>query len=512
MEMTLTPTQPPELVSLLDIEISSLVFDNRTDFDALQFVTIDQHDQPFHVIVAKMGYSLAACNAQGDAQLVALDEPAKLNVEDLYYQDNLQGSVREESDLAPYKPLCDIIVNGQAYAPHGKAVRDFEVRLHVQRPDESAPLPERPQSLNPYQSLGMAQAQQWKSQRTVAQNTRIAGEVLVDKTLRITGERQLRKKFWFIRWFQTLLSWCTLGWYRPSTWRLTRAKAFTQLPLRYEHALGGQCRIEQGDKAADRVAKKHRLTPDEAAQHPNQDAPPIAHDACETNPVGSGFARRWYLQATRLKRLAAPRIEWPSSPFTAQQFWRSAQGGALPEPAGLGIIGRAYLPRRNLIGTIEVKRQYAQDEFPRLPKEFSYQYWNSAPVDQQCTHLEGKERISLLNLCPPEASYAALDASGNTLLRFSLPRQTLYLLAAMQDGKIGVEKLAIDTVVVDLDAAQVHLTWRICLPADASVLEARLMHATQEAQLQRIAQLQTPPTTVQDPAPARPSEQAAATT
>jgi hypothetical protein len=66
--------------------------------------------------------------------------------------------------------------------------------------------------------------------------------------------------------------------------------------------------------------------------------------------------------------------------------------------------------------------------------------------------------------------------------------------------------------VVDLDAAQVHLTWRICLPADASVLEARLMHATQEAQLQRIAQLQTPPTTVQDPAPARPSEQAAATT
>jgi hypothetical protein len=495
MATTLTPTPPLDADNPADLDIPPLGFDNRTDFDALHFDAIDQHNQVFHVLVAKTGYSLGTCNALGEAQLVALDEPAQLNVEDLYYEDNLACSVREESDLAPYKPNCDVIVNGAAYAPQGKAVREFKVRLHVQRPATRAALPERPEQLNPFQNISHAQSAQWKEQLASAESTRIAGEVLIDKTISITGERELRKYIWPIPWLLTLLAWCTLGLIRLNPWRLTGAKKFTSMPLRYEFAQGGQCRVEQGTKEAQRIAKKHHLTPEQIAQHPDKDAPPLAHDACETNPVGRGFARQWYLKATRIRKLPAPRTEYASAPVTTGQFWRTARGGALPQPAGLGIIGRAYLPRRLLVGKIEEKAQWGENEFPRLPKEFSHQYWNSAPVDQQCAHLAGQERITLINLSAPNAPYARADASGNSIVRFALPLQSLYVLAATQQGKVSVKNMVIDTVVIDLDAAQVHLVWRICLPADGNLTEAQLQHATQEAQLQRIALLQAPPAT-----------------
>lgn len=493
MATMLTPTPPVDADNPADLDIPPLVFNNLTDFDALHFDAIDQHNQAFHVLVARTGYDISACNALGEAQLFLLDEPAQLNVEDMYYEDDLGCSVREESDLAPYKPFCDVVVNGQAYAPQGKAVREFKVRLHVQRPATRAALPDRPEQLNPFQSISHVQSVQWREALASAENTRIAGEVLVDKTITITGERELRQYMWPLPWLLTLLTWCTLGLVKFNPWRLTRAKKFTTMPLRYEFAQGGQCRVEQATKAAKRIAKKHRLTPAQIDQHPDKDAPPVAHDACETNPVGRGFARQWYLKATRTRKLPAPRTEYASTPVTASQFWRAARGGALPQPAGLGIIGRAYLPRRLLVGKIVEKKVWGEDEFPRLPKEFSHQYWNSAPVDQQCGHLQGQERINLINLCAPDAPYARADANGNSVVRFTLPLQSLYVLAATQDGKVSVHSMAIDTVVIDLDAAQVHLVWRIYLPADGHLLQAQLLHATQEAQLQRIAQLQNPP-------------------
>jgi hypothetical protein len=290
-----------------------------------------------------------------------------------------------------------------------------------------------------------------------------------------------------------MISWCTLGVVKFNAWESSRAEPITQVPLRYEYAQGGQCRIEANDEAAKRVAREHWLSPDEIAEHPDKDAPPIAHQACDTNPLGRGFARGWYLEATRSEILPAPRFEYPARPFTAELFRHTTEGGELPEPAGLGCIGRACLPRRKLIGKIEVKQQWREDEIPRLPKSFDFRYWNSAPLDQQCPHLEGAERFSLVNLCAPDAPYAGTDALGNTLLSFALPRQSLFVLAAEQGGGVSVHSLVIDTVIIDTDAGEVHLVWRICLAADGAIAQARLMHTDGEEQLQRIKALQNPP-------------------
>lgn len=489
-----TPTPHPETEAAVGPVIPSLIFDNRAEVDALHFDALDQHDTAFHVIVAKTGYALGACNAEGEAQLTPLEEAAELKTEDRHYEDSLACSVRQESDLAPYKPLCDVIVHAEAHAPQGKPARRFDVRLLVQRPDRPAALPERPEPLNPLQGLSPEVFTAWQAELARARQTPIPGEILIDKTLTVTGERQLRQRPWPVRLLQYGVKLCTLGLAAPNPWRLTRPQPFVSMPLRYEFAPGGQCRIEAADQAAGRVPKKHRLNAAQLAGHPEKDAPPVAHDACETNPVGRGFALRWYLDAARPRHLPAPRIEHPAAPFSAGRFWQGACGAPWPEPAGLGFVGRAWLPRRALAGPIESKAHWAEDETPRLPEDFDFRYWNGAPADQQCPLLSGTgdERFTLINLCPPDSPPARTDAQGNTVLRFPLPRQSLFLLAAGREGPATVHPLSIDTVVIDLPAQRVDLTWRACLPADGATREARLLRVTDEAQLQRLQALSSP--------------------
>jgi hypothetical protein len=474
MAMTSTPTPSAERVNPVTLDIPHLLFDNRTELDALHFDTVDQHGQAFHVIVAKTGYCLGPCNEHGEAVLEALDEPIQLNVEDEHYEGDLTKSVKQESDLAPYKPYCDVIVNTNAYAPQGKPTPSFKVQLHVQLPDKPAPLPQAPQSLNPLQSPRAEVHQLWQQEIVRAKNTLIAGDVLINKVLQVTGERYLSKSPW------------------GGTWKLSEVTPFTKLPIRYEYAFGGQCRIEASDPAADSVPQKYRLTAQQLAEHPDKNSPPVAHDACMTNPLGCGFTRDWYLNSTGVEKLTAPRVEYPAFPFDAEQFMRVVDGGVISGPAGLGIVSGEFEQRIKLFGHMDMKTDWAEDEVPLLPQDFDFQYWNCAPVDQQCQHLRGGEKFTLVNLCAHNALFAKRDSSGNTLLQFRLPEQSLFVLAAEIEGGISVHELMIDTVLIDTQEAKIDVVWRICLPADGSLSEARLLLADQKDQLDRLKLLQTP--------------------
>ena len=447
--------------------IPSLRFDNRTDFDALHLDTIDQNGVAFHVLVAKTAYSLGPHDADGNASLVALDESAKLYTEDRYFEGDIERSVRHESDLAPYKPRCDVVVIADAHAPHGRAARRFKVSLHVQRPDR--PAPRRP------------------------------GEVLVNKTLIVTGERQLRRRAAPVRLLLGALNRLSLGMVRLSPYRLTSPEPARTVPLRYEFAQGGQCRVEPDAAGARRIPKKVRLTPDRQAQYSPEPAP-IAHDSCQLNPVGRGFSRRWFLGAARVKSLPAPRVEYPDAPFTPARFWQATLGKPALLPAGLGYVGRGWLPRRELVGQFDSKDTWGQDEIPALPKNFDFRYWNGAPDDQQCAHLEGGERFTLTNLCAADAAYASLDEGGNSRLAFVLPQQSLFLLGSDESGAVAAMPLSIDTVVVDVEGGVVELVWRRCLVADGEFADVRLLHAATPEQLQRLhewtnpaAEEETPP-------------------
>lgn len=492
MAMMSTQIRHPEMESALDQVIPGLCFDNRSDLDALHFDMIDQHGTPFHVIVAKTGYTIGSCNADGEATLIPMEVAAELNVEDQYYEDDLSKSVRQESDLAPYKPFCDVIVNAHAYAPRAVASQRFKVQLRVQRADRAAPLPERPLPLNPLQGLSPAVYDAWQKECARALKTRLPGAILIQKTLSVTGARYLKKKMWLINLMQFGLSLGSLGLFRSTPWRLTRPMPGLQIPLRYELAQGGQCRIESADMGARRVSKKHRLTEEQRAGHPDQEAAPIAHEASMTNPLGRGFAKPWYLDALKVKRLPAPQIEDPASPFTARQFWRDDGNHTVTEASGMGFIGRTWLPRRALIGNVEVKDNWQENEVPSLPEDFNFAYWNGAPIDQQCAHLSGGEQITLVNLCASDSSIASSNDRQETVLRFSLPEQSVYLLAAKSRANVNVVPLVIDTVTIDPEAQRVDLVWRICLPADGQLSEVRLMHSQGTEQNQRLAALLSP--------------------
>jgi hypothetical protein len=445
-------------------------FVNHTPFPALAFEGIDQHDQAFHVVVMRQ-----TLNWDAQGKLSYADEQSPLCEEDTYFGGFHRSAVRQESDLCQYKPRCDVIVNATAYAPGGKAVRRFDVRLQLQRPDTPVPLPQEPQGLNPFMSPSFEETQAWLKAVDLARGQRIAGQVLIDKTLSVTGERYFQKRSWLLRWFATLSSWATLGIVRPSVWRLTTPRPTQTVALNNELAFGGQCRINAGDKAARRVAKKNRLSTQDQATHPDAAGPSerraLAHDAFAANPIGRGYARHWFVKASGCKRLPAPQIENPRHPIRVGDFTKALKGqyekGAGSHlVVGLGIRPKGHPERAKLLGTVD-ERFIKSDAW--LPQDFDFSIWNAAWPDQQVDALQGDEVIELTNLCAPDTSGAGRDAQGNTVLKLHLPGDECQLLVRLEGGEMFLHPMRIDTLLIEPEARTCHLVWRTILSKDAQV-------------------------------------------
>lgn len=461
-------------------------FRNHTPFPAQAFEGLDQHEQSFHVIVLRQTLSFAS------GQLEYADEQAPLCEVDEFFGEMNHSSVRQESDLCQYKPKCDVIVNATAYAPQGKASKRFKVRLLVKRPDSARPLPERPQGLNQFMEPNTRQMQEWRAQFAHAQNSPSPGIRLIDKTLLVTGERSFSKAIWPLPQLATLIKWSSLGLINLNPWRLTTAQKTIKVPLSYEYAYGGQCRINVDEKAAKRLKKKHRLTPEQLAQHPDAGAlnaaQAAAHTACETNVPGRGFAQAWYLDAKRCKRLSAPQIEHATSSITAKLFTQAQRGKfsknkkwplAL-QPAGFGVRAKGHPARRELAGTIDAA---FIESSAWLPQDFDFAVWNCAAPDQQSAFLTGDEIIELYNLCAPDSPMSTRSAQGDTLLRLTLPSDACHLLIRLETGEMFVQAMQIDTLIIEPDSAQLSLVWRAVLAKDDDipirVSEAR-MHSFAE--------------------------------
>lgn len=467
-------------------------FVNHTPFPALAFEGIDQHDQAFHVVVLRQTLTW---DAQG--KLTYADEQGPLCEEDRYFGEINRSAVRQESDLCQYKPRCDVIVNATAHAPGGKAVRRFEVRLQVKRPDMPVPLPSEPQGLNPYMPVDFEERRAWQAAVADAKTRRLPGQALIDKTLVVTGERHFVKRVWPFRLFATLTRWGSLGIFRPNTWRLTTPRPVGTVPLNNELAFGGQCRINVGDKAARKVASKYRLTPEAQASHPDVDGPAelraIAHEAFAANPVGRGYTRHWHTKASGLKRLPAPQIENPRHPIRVSDFNQAMQGkfekGAGNHLlAGLGIRPKGHPERARLLGTID-------DAFIKgdawLPEDFDFAIWNAAWPDQQVDELQGDEVIELTNLCAPEAAGTQKDAQGNTLLRLKLQSLHPTLVARMESGVIFLHAMRIDTLMIEPESKEITIVWRAVLAKDDPFrkLELQLFGEAERAFMQCVAEM-----------------------
>ncbi|HDR2159562.1 TPA: DUF2169 domain-containing protein [Enterobacter cancerogenus] len=139
-------------------------FRNLTPFSVMEYAMDDKQDERHHAIVMKIGFRLVkGDDSRWSTRLI--ENPAlPLCLTDEFSGEINLSPVLRESDLAPFKPTCDVIVNGTAYTPGGEA-----------RPEMTAAVLIR------------------------ASN----GKVLVDKKLRISGRRFYRQQPLTQRWYET---------------------------------------------------------------------------------------------------------------------------------------------------------------------------------------------------------------------------------------------------------------------------------------------------------------------
>ncbi|TRX72844.1 DUF2169 family type VI secretion system accessory protein [Pseudomonas mangiferae] len=407
-------------------------FHNLTPFAAQCFTMADSKDQEYRVAVLKVGYAIECLPGQTHARLRVLDhDPVSLCLTDEYWGPVGETSVKEESDLAPFKPRCDVILHGYAHAPGGQPARGWPVRLRLSEP--------------------------------AAELTK-EGEVhrvLLDKTLAVRSPGIFREG--------------------PLGWKYVAGDAVARIPLRWEQTFGGHCQIP--NEAHSRDPRQPEWLLNEACY-----ANPLGQGWLEKR-----FFRLLERTNQPIPRvLPAPSLsypgEWLDEPWMAHQPEANLLPRGMAEvasryryrPAGFGVVGRAWTPRLQRAGTYDAR--WLAERWPRLPQDFDFAYWNGAPLDQQIAWPSPRVRIELWNVLDPRY---CLD--GHVSLE--LPGHRAFFLAWFAGEVPFPIQPVIDTVLIDGDQRRVSLTWRCLIPAALPVhrLEARF-ETSPEAPLLKWAQ------------------------
>src|ERR1700730_13804797 len=97
---------------------------NTTGFPAELFVSTDKNGQKRCVVVVNATFDVSP-----DGECQAADEQAPFVHCDEHYGEPGESSVRYECDFVPVKSRADVLVNGEAVVPDGRAVSALEVML-----------------------------------------------------------------------------------------------------------------------------------------------------------------------------------------------------------------------------------------------------------------------------------------------------------------------------------------------------------------------------------------------
>jgi hypothetical protein len=304
------------------------------------------------VVVAKGTFDLPL-----DGRVATLaDSQQPLLMADAFLGEPGLSAPQQEMDFAPFKPCCDVLLCGKAYAPGGRPVTQLTAGIRVGR---------------------------------------------VSKAFSVLGPRQ----------------------WQPGLMGLTPGspQAFTEQAITYAQAFGG--------------SRTMANVPEMLDCHPQ-------------NPCGCG----WYPSNTddidivgrpmpNTEELGKP-IDSPSGDF---------------RPMALGPIGRSWPQRARFAGTYD--DAWLADSFPFLPADFDNRYFQAAPEDQQTDYLRGGEEVLLLNLTPQERA------------GFRVPEMDVPVTFFKNKGGHETVSAVIDTLLIDTEARQVQLTWRIARPLRRNIFE-----------------------------------------
>jgi hypothetical protein len=174
------------------------------------------------------------------------------------------------------------------------------------------------------------------------------------------------------------------------------------------------------------------------------------------NPAGTGIAG----DPAALTHQVAPCIEDPAYPI------RSVR--TAPPPAGIGPIGRHWMPRRKYAGTYD--QAWQELRAPLLPDDFDDRFNHCAsPGLTAAEPLRGGEPVRLLGLVP-----------GGGALSFALPEVAVAIEVRVPGREPARFRPHLDTVLVDLYETSadkppaVEMVWRAHVPAPRRLADAQV--------------------------------------
>ncbi|MFE8645557.1 DUF2169 domain-containing protein [Sphingomonas sp. NCPPB 2930] len=393
---------------------------NHTAWPSQYFQHVDPHGDIFHVMVTRITYSLKRLVAT-DGPLMAPEifppgeHPPLCEADQFAGGDNATTLV-QESDYAPYKPKCDVLLsNASAWVPGDKPMDRWPAGFR----------------------FGSA----------------------IQKTFHVTGPRIFRRTL-------AALGGLDVGDPEPAM----------SVPLRYELAFGGpnlvahdgalQAHVD-GEDAADLTETerdRRRIAASKAlAALPDYYAPnPIG---CGREPQAITKADTALADVDAIGRPAATRPAPAVRPAPQiEAFDRPYRGQTDYPVVGIGPVGRWWSPRVALAGTHD--EAWKRSQWPRSPLDHHYRYWNCAPEDQQIDYPQGGEEIVLAHLTPSQ--------HNTQPVRFALPRQDLQLLMRLHVGAVLFAPMNIDTVILDFRAGTLAIVRRAVVSARAGVRQLEL--------------------------------------
>ena len=129
--------------------------ENQTPFPALMYSAADPNHAEHDIVVMKVSYKIIRKDETNWELELINDGSVPLCLSDEFWGEIGQSSVRFESDLAPYKPMCDVILNGTAHTPNNQEMTAIAVRLKLSHPEKPLHItpPYPPKPLNSRMSL-----------------------------------------------------------------------------------------------------------------------------------------------------------------------------------------------------------------------------------------------------------------------------------------------------------------------------------------------------------------------
>ena len=443
--------------------------DNKTPFPALLYAAADSNKEEHDIVVMKVSYNIVRKSADQWTLELITDGSVSLCLTDEYWGEIGSSGVKIESDLAPYKPMCDVVLNGTAYTPESQEMTAVAVRLKMSEPEKKPEIkkPIEPRPLNPMMPLTAAQKTQWENdlvryeRELNEQKRQTKYSTLFEKTLSVLGESDFKQN--------TLMP----GWKRTSL------KTFTELPLRWNYAFGGHHLL---NKSIDNSGT------------------PFFNEMCYTNPLGTGWVEEGYFDACEkvnsyrkqdekienYKVIAAPRVEFHMQRQPKPAFVKHPKNVKLDskvmdkisvkypyQPAGFGFVGRSWSPRIALAGTYDDK--WVEEQHPYPPHDIDYAYWNAAPKDQQIEFFHPQARIELWNLTKPEFS-------NKGYLKFDFLGHRPFIIMFFESGEVVPFPMITDTVFIDTDNMTVSLTHKAWIRSDTAPISKVEAHFSDKAE------------------------------